>query len=167
MKRSITSITCLVLFAGLFVYASSARNHFSLAPAAHAQSSEQDNPFDRAHGRECTLGALKGSYGFQGAGFFNPDSLPPSLPTGPASGVGVVTFDGAGNISATLTQSFNGTIIPRVTLPGSYTVNADCTGSGRFVTGVQFDFVSAAGGSELYFVFTNPGSVVTGAAKRL
>ena len=78
----------------------------ALAPAAQARS--------------CSLSGVAGAYGYTTSG---------SIPTlGAIAGLGHITLDSAGNLTGAQTVSFNGTIVPE-TLSGTYTVNADCTGT--------------------------------------
>jgi hypothetical protein len=73
-----------------------------------------------ANARSCSLSGVAGTYGYTTSG---------SIPTlGAIAGVGHITLDSAGNLTGAQTVSFNGTIVPE-TLSGTYTVNADCTGT--------------------------------------
>jgi hypothetical protein len=72
----------------------------------------------------CTNASAKGTYGFSCKGTF----IDPTLGPLPLAEVGVFTADGEGNISGTLTESFNGAIFPGVTFAQTYTVHSDCTG---------------------------------------
>ena len=89
----------------------------------------------------CSNASLRGSYGFERQGF-NPA-------VGHVGGIGVVTFDGNGNLSGMQTNvtetpdPHSGTGITRNTFTGTYEVNPDCTGS--VVTGsTTLDFVIAS-----------------------
>jgi predicted lipoprotein len=69
---------------------------------------------------------------------------------GPFAEVGRQTFDGKGNANATATVRSNGNIQP-VTIQGTYTVKADCTGSMtlcvvQFPSTVHADLLSTATG---------------------
>src|SRR5690242_8465428 len=67
----------------------------------------------------CTLGSLTGTYGVQRMG---------STTQGRLTAVGITTFDGQGNSSATETISRNG-VVSVAQSPSAYTVAADCTGT--------------------------------------
>jgi len=67
----------------------------------------------------CTLASLRGGYGFVRAG---------TSTAGPLATVGLTTYDGAGNWSATQSLSRNGAFTFDATASGTYVVNADCTG---------------------------------------
>jgi hypothetical protein len=70
----------------------------------------------------CTKATLTGSYGVLQTGF--------DVPGNPIGGVGLITFDGKGTWSLTLTEARKDVPIQRINNPnGSYTVNADCRGS--------------------------------------
>jgi hypothetical protein len=86
---------------------------------------------------------------------------------GPVAVVGVVTYDGQGNGSATSTQSVNGTIYKGVAATATFTVNRDCTGSKTFSDGSQYDFVITLDGSTITWIETDPGVVVSGTAVRI
>jgi hypothetical protein len=81
----------------------------SLAPAARAA--------------QCSPGSSAGSYGFTLSGVV-------ILPTGPVpiGAVGRAQLDAGGNVSGTESRSVGGGFADE-TLMGTYTVNADCTGT--------------------------------------
>ena len=68
----------------------------------------------------CTDAAIKGTFGFQGGGFNS--ALVPKAVEGQA------TLDGAGNLTGTETASAGGSVVSGP-ISGTYSVNADCTGS--------------------------------------
>ena len=72
---------------------------------------------------ECSVATLRGSFGFTFTGTAN-------TPGGPShrGGVGRFVFDGLGNLIGTVTSNSDGAVLRR-TLVGTYTVEADCTGS--------------------------------------
>jgi hypothetical protein len=121
-------------------------------------------PSAQAQDHSCSNATLDGSFGFSGTGtVFNPSA---SL----FAQVGRQTFDGNGNTDATATTSINGASFP-VTIKGTYTVNADCTGSLTLQVSpvgltVHADFVIASDGAEFRAIVTDPGSVVTVVAKK-
>jgi len=104
----------------------------------------------------CSLASLQGTYGIHLTGFFQqPGTTVASLPS---ATIGLVTADGAGGASATVTSSENGTI-RSATFVGTYTVNPDCTGS-LFEGGIAAaSFVIVARGSQVLFISTVPGAV--------
>ncbi|MGE0132542.1 MAG: hypothetical protein AB7U82_31040 [Blastocatellales bacterium] len=114
----------------------------------------------------CSDGTILGSYGYR---------LEGSLP-------GVPIFVGAGMFTLALderlngvttgadTNGFNGQFVPR-TYQGTYKVNSDCTGTGRYTDSlgntVNYTFVAVDGGEEIYFQGTNPGEIVSGVGRRV
>ena len=115
----------------------------------------------------CSLVTLHGSYGYTntGASVAGPDA-------GPFSGVGRQTFDGKGNTQASATVSVNGNVL-RVTIKGTYLVNADCTGSMTLVVSAgnetltsHVDFVVLRGGAKIRAINTDSGSVITTIAEK-
>lgn len=53
----------------------------------------------------------------------------------PWAGVGVESFDGMGNVTLSFAEALDGKITTGSTGAGTYTVNADCTGSESFTSG--------------------------------
>ena len=109
----------------------------------------------------CSNATLTGSYGFKQQGFGLRNSKPAKLGNMiPFATVGVVTFDGAGNASFTLTQVFNsegGAFFEAI--PGTYTVNSDCTGTIAIEDfGLHFYMVTVGGGAELFAIQTEIGT---------
>lgn len=134
----------------------------SLAPVAQAATSAEANS-DQYSGRRCRLRNLEGSYGiFANGTVVTP---PPGVPAGPFATVGKMDVEEDGSATVSLTRSFNGSIT-RETLPGTLTINDDCTGTATFGGVRTFDIISVDGGNELQFIQTNPGTVVTVIAKR-
>jgi hypothetical protein len=112
--------------------------------------------------KECSNATLHGSFGYTSTGTLLDTYVPPPL-AGPFAEVGRQTFDGKGNTEGTATLSANGNI-NKVTIEGTYTVNADCTGSMTLnvsplgVT-VHADFVIDDDGAELRAIVTDSGLV--------
>ena len=110
---------------------------------------------------QCSNATLTGSYGFKQQGFGLRNSKPAKLGNMiPFATVGVVTFDGAGNASFTLTQVFNSEGgAPFEAIPGTYTVNSDCTGTIAIEDfGLHFYMVTVGGGAELFAIQTEIGT---------
>jgi hypothetical protein len=107
----------------------------------------------------CNLETLNGRYGLTFNGFFTRGAVPAAITAfTPVTGGGVVTFDGNGNLSASEVVSIGGQVIP-VNLPGTYTVNSDCTGS--FTTpAAHLNLVIVHNGREILAVNTDPGNNV-------
>jgi hypothetical protein len=109
----------------------------------------------------CDLGTVRGSYGYTVNGT--------NLAFGLVAAVGRVTADGHGNLSGTDTLSAAGTILRR-TITGTYTITPACTGTFTFTDNfgqtVNVDYVALDGATELQFIQTDPGTVITGSARR-
>lgn len=71
-----------------------------------------------------------------------------------------------GNALLDATRSFNGTIIKEVELPGTITLGENCAGSAEFQGGRRFDIVVFNDFTEMTWIQTNPGTVVTVQMKR-
>jgi hypothetical protein len=113
--------------------------------------------------KECSLTTLQGSFGYTSTGTLL-DSFVPAPYAGPFAEVGRQTFDGKGNTNATATISSNGNIQQQATIQGTYTVNANCTGSMtlyivQFQTTVHADFVVDQDGAEIRAIGTDAGVI--------
>jgi hypothetical protein len=113
-----------------------------------------------AQARSCSLQGVSGRYGYTISG---------TIPTlGAVAAVGHISLDAEGNVTGAQTTSFNGGIV-KETLSGTYTVNADCTGSATinvFHSGVLvrtsiFDVVWDSNQRELRAIFLTAGTVLT------
>jgi hypothetical protein len=115
-----------------------------------------------ANAEQCSNATLAGSSGFTFSGFVKDHGR-----TVPFAGTGISTADGAGNVSATITASENGSV---ETFPytATYVVNPDCTGTVTSTSGgANFSFVIVDGGKEVLGVATDPGSTWTIDLKKL
>lgn len=123
----------------------------------------------------CSLSTLKGSYGFFGEGGEGIVLPPPGDPTPPLALVvaGIITFDGAGNLTGESIGNVNGWGAGGTgTFAGTYTVNPDCTYSGQHTgDGETLHFTGTISGSgmlqELHFIVTDPGWIALGTDKKV
>jgi|SRR5579859_1711265 len=100
MKSRIASLTLAIVFAAL---------RMSVAASAQVVNSP------------CSLARAAGTYGFTDSGTV--------VGIGPRTAVGTFTLDAAGNlVNGVATSSLNGAIADE-TFSGTYTVNANCTGT--------------------------------------
>jgi hypothetical protein len=113
-----------------------------------------------AQARSCSLQGVAGRYGYTTTG---------TIPTlGAVAGVGHVTLDASGNLTGAQTVSFNGAIVPE-TLSGTYTVNADCTGTatinvyhgGVLARTTNINLVYVHEQREFRAIFLTPGTALT------
>jgi len=102
---------------------------------------------------------LHGSYIVSGGGTV--------VGVGSLTAVGVHTWDGHGTTVATYTASVNGSIIPGITVTGTYSVNADCSGSLTESDGSHYNFVVSPNGNRATWIRTDAGTVVIGTETRL
>jgi hypothetical protein len=123
-----------------------------------------------AHAAEgCTIADFQGSWGFS----FNGTIVSPSQFSGPVAAAGQFTSDENGNLSGSDTLSLNGQIIPR-TFIGTAIVAANCTGSAtltiqtpaNFFPPFHLHFVLDDRAREARFVQADPGTVITGSARK-
>jgi hypothetical protein len=114
---------------------------------------------------QCSNATLTGNYAFNHHGFSARHGTPGNEV--PFASVGVVTFDGAGNLSSTTTFVFNGSGGPFGPDTGTYTVNSDCTGTATDETaGIHFNIVTVGGGAEVFGIQTDTGATTTIDAKK-
>jgi hypothetical protein len=85
---------------------------------------------------------------------------------GPAVAVGEITYDGHGNTRATFTLNVNGNVQTHIDVPGTYTINSDCTGT-SLEAGAHYSFVVSPDGNTTTWMETDPGTVVSGTEVRL
>ena len=121
-------------------------------PKVHAQEDARER-------KGCSVDTLEGRYGLTFSGLFTRGAVPaPITAYTPVSGGGLVTFDGNGNLSASETVSVGGLISP-VNVPGTYTVNSDCTGT-LTTPAAHLNLVIVRNGREIQPVNTGLGNVV-------
>jgi hypothetical protein len=71
-----------------------------------------------------------------------------------------IDFNGDGTlVSPFATVSINGTIVRTTGTVGTYTVNADCTGTLTFTGGASFDIFVQPNGKQLWMIQTGPEAV--------
>lgn len=144
-----------------------------LQPRVEAQ--EEGQPESEAFSREkrvrCGNATLEGRYAVIGNGF----AAPPPNPLLPFATISLMTLDGYGHLSNKVTRSNNGQISRSVD-SGTYSVNADCTGTITVAVPnppfqLTFDLVVSDlqgwHGKEFYFIATTPGGAITTTAKRI
>ena len=124
--------------------------------------------FTAVQAREgCTNASLSGAYGFRESGIFTPG---PIFPSGADfAGASRVVFDGHGNLSGTASSSIGGTIARDAPESGTYTVKSNCTASmTATVNGftVHPELVLVDRGKQVFVVWTDPGTVVSGQGMR-
>ena len=104
----------------------------------------------------CNVHTLKGSYLFatHGWNIVGGVAVPKAIVEG-------INFNGDGTlVSPFATVSINGTIIHSSNSPGTYTVNADCTGTLAFTGGPSFDIFVEPSGQQLWMIQTGPAPAV-------
>jgi len=109
----------------------------------------------------CSNNTLQGAYAWMGNGLLGEKMW---------AGIGIETFDGAGNSSSEGTRSLNGQIGPHK-FTGAYTVNANCTGSIRltYPNGQvgNLNIIVTDGGREIYWIVTDSGLTISGVKKKI
>ncbi len=135
---------------------------FTLSAVAQTKSDKKDvaQPF-----RRCNLRSINGNYGLSVSGTY---LLSPTMSVQIAS-VGLVTFDGEGNMTGSVTGSFGGEVNTNAAT-GTYTVGGNCTGTltVTFENGftITNNIVMVDEGKEIFIIQTNPGTIINGILKR-
>jgi hypothetical protein len=124
---------------------------------------------------KCSEATLHGTYLVAHTGVVT-EETDQGPPQGPFAQAGYEVFDGNGKVNGVFTLNFNGNVFRDVRNTGTYTVNADCTGTTTFESDeetVESDLFIAPDGSIYTFVQTNPpelmasGFELRGTAKRV
>ena len=69
-------------------------------------------------------------------------------------------FDGNSNIEGVSSANYSRNITSKQKYTGTYTVNADCTGTATYPSGEEYDLFIAPDGSRFTFVQTYPPQYV-------
>jgi hypothetical protein len=129
----------------------------------------EDEAAARAATREgCTEDTLRGTYlaAYDGVDIGGSAQAP-------FAAAELVWFDGKGDVRGIGSYNYNGTITPKEEFRGTYTVNADCTGTATYPgdpgePDSTYDLFIAPDGSMFTFVQTSPtNSVASGVYQRV
>jgi hypothetical protein len=108
----------------------------------------------------CSNANIKGNYGCAGMDTDTSGNL--------EALIGHMTADGKGTFKGTQTQSAAGTVSTN-SVTGTYTVNADCTGSGTITpkgkSAAHYDLTVLSGGKRIQTVITDSGIIGTSYAE--
>ena len=123
-----------------------------------------DARVEGVHGKSCSETTLRGLYVFGTTGF--------NIVAGVAQPKAIneqIRFNGDGTLSAPVaTSSVNGTVNRSTNVPGTYSLEANCTGSLSFIPGPSFDVIADPRGTAVYMIQTAPGTpVMQGVAERV
>lgn len=123
-----------------------------------------------ANAETCTLATLKGRYLFAHSGTILPPAFGVTEPT-PGADAGIHTFNGDGTGADIVTVRVGSQIfLDNVTVPFTYTVNADCTGDYRVQidNGPAFNLFIDPKGDTVVMISTEPsGNYVSGIDQRV
>jgi hypothetical protein len=105
---------------------------------------------------KCSEATLEGTYLFanDGVEIRGNNQLPFAV-------AGREVRDGKGNIKGVASSNFNREVFRNEPFSGTYTVNADCTGTNTYTDGTHYDMFIAPDGSEFTVVQTHPKKFVT------
>ena len=120
-------------------------------------------------GAKCSKATLHGTYLFaqDGVDVTGNDQAPFAF-------AGMENYDGNGKVKAVVSANFNGDVARHQSIPGTYTVKADCTGIVTYGPTEALDLFIAPDGSMFTFVQVKPahhqvtsGFELQGAARRV
>lgn len=115
-------------------------------------------------GQACRLESLAGLYVFSATGY----AIDATGVAHPKAIVELIRFNGDGTLSSPAsTRSINGAIASSAGTPGTYTVEANCTGTLSFAGGPSFDIFPSPRGEDLWMIQTNPNNVFQGNVTRV
>jgi hypothetical protein len=125
-----------------------------LAGEAGYAEDNGDNGDENA-GAKCSEATLHGTYLFAHDGVVTggPDK-------GPFAIAGMEKYDGNGKVKAVASANFNGNVARHQSIPGTYSVKADCTSTATYSDGTRYDLFIAPDGSMFTFVQTKPSEDV-------
>jgi hypothetical protein len=115
----------------------------------------------------CSTKTLAGQYIFLGRGF-----IEPLAPTVQRVHSGVYAFDGVANVLGKETSSRGGNVTREQKLTGTYTLNADCTGSMTMISvfdsklRTHYDIFVTDDGRKANMIRTDPGSMAVRTIER-
>jgi hypothetical protein len=124
---------------------------------------EDEAPAGAAARPRCSQTTLRGTYlvAFDGVDISGNAQVP-------FAAAELEVYDGNGNIEGVGSYNSNGTITTKEPFSGTYTVNADCTGTATYAGGEQYDLFIAPDGSMFTWVQTDPpDGVVSGVEQRV
>jgi hypothetical protein len=114
---------------------------------------------DDQHQKACSNKTLNGSFGTYRTG---------STSTRPLAALGILFFDGNGNVSGSQNISRNGIFTFDAPISGPYEVAADCTARFLMDNGVEVArVVIVDGGKEFYELSETAGNAVYGVGKKI
>ena len=111
----------------------------------------------------CTASTIVGTYGYSATGY---NVTHPGTPTPHLLALaGTYTFSADGTVNRAFTISFEGVITSGVSDSGTYTVNADCSGTMGFNVffGLEtYNLTIVGGGNAIHFINSTTGIVLAG-----
>jgi len=110
---------------------------------------------DEDAGAKCSEATLQGTYLFAHDGV-----VISGKDQGPFAIAGMEKYDGNGKVKAVASANFNGNVARHQSIPGTYTVKADCTSTATYADGTRYDLFIAPDGSMFTFVQTKPSEQV-------
>ena len=122
------------------------------------------SPLAKADNKGCSVATLKGTFAYTASGF----TVAPA-PVGAYAEAGTQTFDGKGGVTLVGMASANGNIMQAPTT-GTYTLNADCTGTFTFplAPGISshYFFALSDSGAGFQAVCVDPVGIITRNGRR-
>ena len=106
------------------------------------------------------MGTASGTYGYHMAGQI--------VGVGPFLVNGLFTHNPDGTMDADVQSVIGNQSFPTPGTGGTWTINSDCTGTGKFkVAALNYNFIATDGGDQIDLLNTNPGVVLHGYGRRI
>lgn len=110
----------------------------------------------QAFAGDCTLESIKGHYNYWAQGVDAAGKV--------TAEVGKEIYDGAGNFTSVIAVAGSAALVQD---SGTYTVNADCTGTATYASGATYNMLIAPAGDGFVFASSTEGVVQAGENTRV
>jgi hypothetical protein len=138
-----------------------------IEPKVQAQDEKvqaQDEAVQIRRARHCTNGTASGTYGYRMTGQI--------VNLGPFLVNGIFTHNYNGTMDADVQLVVGPQSFPALGTGGTWKINDDCTGSGKFTVAaldleVTYNFIATDGGDQIELLNTNAGIVLNGVGRRI
>jgi hypothetical protein len=135
----------------------------ALTGATTVLAQDDSGPFGH-RAPSCSIGTASGTYGYRMAGQI--------VGVGPFLVNGIFTHYPDGTMDGDVQLVVGAQSFPAPATDGKWTVNSDCTGTGKFKVAalnldVTYNFIATDGGEQIDLLNTNPGVVLHGYGRRI
>ena len=137
---------------------------FSMSNLSRARVHAGNDAAPARFAPHCTMGKASGTYGYRMAGQI--------VGVGPFLVNGLFTHNYNGTMDADVQLVIGPQSFPATGTGGTWSINDDCTGSGKFMVAalnleVTYNFIATDGGNQIDLLNTNTGVVLHGYGRRI